>query len=172
MALPFADGSFDAVACQFGVMFFPDRVAGFREARRVLRPGAAFYFNTWDAIEANTFAMLVTEAAGAAFPADPPRFLARTPHGYHDVGRVRADLLAAGFGRVEIETIAMTSVAASARDAAKAYCQGTPLRAEIELRGPGRLEEITDRAAAAIAAACGDGAVSGRIQGHVVSARA
>src|SRR5688572_3462352 len=39
LQLPFADASFDAVICQFGVMFFPDKVRAFAEARRVLRPG-------------------------------------------------------------------------------------------------------------------------------------
>jgi SAM-dependent methyltransferase len=78
LALPFADGSFDAVVCQFGVMFFPDKIAGFREVRRVLRPGGRFLFNVWGPIEANEFASLTTEALGARFSQDPPLFLART----------------------------------------------------------------------------------------------
>ncbi len=83
--LHFDDASFDAVVCQFGVMFFSDRVAGYAEARRVLKPGGSFLFNVWDHIEANEFADVVTEAAASTFPDDPPRFLARPPHGYHDV---------------------------------------------------------------------------------------
>src|SRR5258706_7272698 len=77
MQLPFADASFDTVACQFGVMFFPDRGAAFAEARRVLRPGGALLFNVWDRIEQNEFAHAVDGAVAAQFPADPPRFLAR-----------------------------------------------------------------------------------------------
>src|ERR1700726_4002237 len=97
LALPFADQTFDVVACQFGVMFFPDKIRGYREARRVLTPGGHFFFNVWDRISENEFAHVVTEALAALFPKDPPRFLARTPHGYHDGERIREELTAAGF---------------------------------------------------------------------------
>src|SRR5450759_1348840 len=83
-ALPFQDQSFDAVACQFGVMFFPDKVQGYKEARRVLKPGGHFFFSVWDKISENDFADVVTQALAGLFPQDPPRFMARTPHGYHD----------------------------------------------------------------------------------------
>ena len=95
--LPFDDDLFDVVACQFSVMFFPDKVAGYSEARRVLKPDGTFVFNVWDEIESNVFSDLVTQGAAEVFPDDPPMFLARTPHGYHDVGQIRADLVAAGF---------------------------------------------------------------------------
>src|SRR6201981_3068315 len=89
LALPFDDGEFDAIACQFGVMFFPDRVRGYADGRRVLRSGGRFIFNVWDRIEENDFALVVTEALATVFPADPPRFMARTPHGYADVAQIR-----------------------------------------------------------------------------------
>ncbi len=168
--LPFADGSFDAVVCQFGVMFFPDRVAGYEAARRVLKPEGRFLFNVWDRIEANEFAHMVTEAAARVFPDDPPRFLARTPHGYHDVDVIRDDLQRAGFSNVSIETLEATSAAASPRDPALAYCQGTPLRNEIEARDASLLDHVTDQATEAIAERYGSGPVSARIQGHVVTA--
>ncbi|TIP57848.1 MAG: class I SAM-dependent methyltransferase, partial [Mesorhizobium sp.] len=83
LKLPFDDASFDLVCCQFGAMFFPDRVAAYREAKRVLKPGGHFLFSVWDRIEENIFADDVTNALARIFPHDPPRFLARTPHGYH-----------------------------------------------------------------------------------------
>lgn len=168
--LPFDGASFDVVCCQFGAMFFSDRVAAYAEARRVLRPGGRFVFSVWDRIEENDFADDVTRALAAMFPQDPPRFLARTPHGYHDVGKIRDDLGRAGFAHVQVETCAEVSRADSAGDAAAAYCQGTPLRNEIEARGPRLLQAATDRAAEAIARRHGAGPVAGRIQAHVIVA--
>jgi ubiquinone/menaquinone biosynthesis C-methylase UbiE len=103
-ALPFENAAFDLVCCQFGAMFFPDRVSAYCEARRVLRPGGHFLFNVWDRIEKNVFADDVMNALSEIFPNDPPRFLARTPHGYHDTVLIRRELEDAGFSRVSIET--------------------------------------------------------------------
>jgi ubiquinone/menaquinone biosynthesis C-methylase UbiE len=171
-ALPFKDATFDLVCCQFGVMFFPDRPSGYREARRVLRPGGHFLFNAWDRIEENVFANDVTDALATFFPNDPPRFMARTPHGYHDITLIRSDLAKAGYTYATIETVEAQSRAPSARHVALAYCQGTPLRNEIEARGPGRLEAATDHAASVIASRHGSGEISAKIQAHVVLARA
>jgi len=170
LALPFGDQSFDVVACQFGVMFFPDKVRGYTEAHRVLKPGRHFLFNVWDRIEESEFADVVTVALAGVFPEDPPRFLARTPHGHHDAGRIRADLTAAGFAGISVDAVDATSTAASPRHAAVAYCQGTPLRNEIEARDASRLEEATSRATDALAQRFGTGTIEGRIRAFVVSA--
>ncbi|KVG35804.1 class I SAM-dependent methyltransferase [Burkholderia diffusa] len=170
LALPFEDASFDVVCCQFGAMFFPDRVAGYGEARRVLGPGGRFVFSVWDRIEENAFADEVTQAVAALFPHDPPRFLARTPHGYHDLALIRDDLRRAGFADVDIATREKASHAASARDVATAYCLGTPLHDEIVARDAGLLSLATDRATAAIAGRHGNGPVVGKIQAHVIVA--
>src|SRR6266581_7452467 len=170
LALPFEDQKFDVVACQFGAMFFPDKVQGYREARRVLEPGGHFFFNVWDRISENEFADVVTQALAALFPHDPPRFLARTPHGYHDVERIREELTEAGFGNVSLDAVDDKSKASSPRDPAMAYCQGTPLRNEIEARDASRLEEATQKAAEALAQRFGTGAIEGRIRAFVITA--
>jgi ubiquinone/menaquinone biosynthesis C-methylase UbiE len=170
LSLPFEDQSFDAVACQFGAMFFPDKVEGYRQARRVLKPGGRFFFNVWDKISENEFADVVTETLATIFPQDPPRFMARTPHGYHDVARLRDELATAGFASISIETRGDISRAASPRDPAVAYCQGTPLRNEIEVRDPAGLEAATQACAEALARRFGDGRVQGRIRAHVITA--
>ncbi|MCC7276483.1 MAG: methyltransferase domain-containing protein [Alphaproteobacteria bacterium] len=170
LALPFADGAFDAVACQFGAMFFPDKIQGYREARRVLRPGGRFLFNVWDRIADNEFAEAVTAALADIFPHDPPRFLARTPHGHHDGGRIRADLSEAGFTDIALEAVTQRSEAASAHEVAVAYCQGTPLRNEIETRGTPPLDETTARAAEALERRFGSGPIGGRIRALVITA--
>ena len=168
--LPFDDAIFDAVVCQFGVMFYPDRGGSYAEAYRVLKPGGSLIFNVWDRIETNEFADVVTRAAAQVFPEDPPQFLPRTPHGYYDEQLIREELSLAGFADIDFESVEGTSDAPSPRHPAIAYCQGTPLRNEIEARDPARLEEATDHAARAIAARWGEGPVSARIQGHVITA--
>jgi SAM-dependent methyltransferase len=169
MALPFEDGEFDAVVCQFGAMFFPDKARAFAETRRVLRRGGVFLFNVWDRIEENEFADVVTVALESVFPDDPPRFLARTPHGYHDTAAIRHHLQGGGFvAPARIDTVAARSRAPTAREVAAAYCEGTPLRNEIEARDPARLGQATDTAAAAIARRFGTDVVDGKIQAHVI----
>lgn len=171
--LPFEAATFDVVVCQFGVMFFPDVVRAFAEVRRVLRAGGAFLFSVWDRIEENEFAQVVTEALAQVFPSDPPRFLARTPHGYHDPGVVSRDLSAAGFRALpQIATLAARSRAAAPAVPAVAYCQGTPVRAEIVARSSTGLAEATEACAAAISRRFGAGAVDGKIQAHLVSIQA
>jgi ubiquinone/menaquinone biosynthesis C-methylase UbiE len=168
--LPFEDASFDVVCCQFGVMFFPDRVAGYAEARRVMKPGGRFVFSVWDRIEENAYADDVTSAVASLFPDDPPRFLARTPHGYHDIALIREELGQAGFTDIQVATREKVSRARSARDAAAAYCEGTPLRNEIEARDAGLLQLAIERAADMIARRSGPGPVAGKIQAHVIVA--
>ena len=170
LALPFKQQTFDAVVCQFGAMFFPDKIRGYKEARRVLTPGGHFFFNVWDRISENDFADTITEALVSVFPEDPPRFLARTPHGYHDEKLIRDELTAAGFKSILVEAVDARSEAPSPHDPAIGYCQGTPLRNEIVARDPTRLEEATSRAAEALARRFGPGVVDGRIRALVITA--
>jgi ubiquinone/menaquinone biosynthesis C-methylase UbiE len=170
LALPFPAASFDVVVCQFGAMFFPDKVAAYKEARRVLRSDGHLIFNVWDKISENEFADVVTQALAEVFPDDPPRFMARTPHGYHDVEQIKRELNAAGFAKISIDAIDEKSKAPSPRDPAIAYCQATPLRNEIEARDASRLEQATAQAAAALARQFGNGPIEGRIRAFVISA--
>jgi SAM-dependent methyltransferase len=168
--LPFDDASFDVVVCQFGAMFFPDKTRAFSEARRVLRHGGLLLFNVWDRIEENEFADTVTTALTDLFPSDPPLFMVRTPHGYFDRQLISCDVADAGFSAApRIETIAARSRAVSARVPAIAYCQGTPLRTEIDARSGASLDDATSAAASAIARRFGTGPVDGKIQAHLVT---
>ena len=171
MALPYDDESFDVVVCQFGVMFFPDRVAAYREVRRVLRPGGTFLFNVWNAIEHNEFASVLTDAVSALYPEDPPVFLARTPHGHGSPSRDRSRRLGPRVSRSASYSNSTTSAWPTTPDVpAIAYCQGTPLRNEIEVREPGGLQRATAVAAEAIRARYGTGPVEGRISAVIVRA--
>jgi SAM-dependent methyltransferase len=170
LQLPFPDAAFDVVVCQFGAMFFPEKAKAYAEARRVLRAGGTFIFNVWDRIEQNEFAAVVNQALAAAYPADPPGFMARVPHGYFDTAVIAQDLRNGGFGKPsQFATVTARSAAASARIPAIAYCQGTPWRGEIEARGAPTLAEATSLAEAALIERFGSGAVEGQIQALVVA---
>ncbi len=169
-ALPFEDAGFDAVVCQFGVMFFPDKAAGYAEARRVLRPGGRHVFSVWDAMEANEISQAAHDALGAAFPDDPPQFLARMPFGYHDQDAIRAGLAAAGFGRVEIDTVRRETRCDSVADAVMGLCQGSPMHAEIEASHPGQMDRAVAAVTRALSERFGEGPVTGQGQALVVTA--
>jgi len=171
MALPFDDSEFDVVCCQFGAMFFPDRVKAYGEVRRVLKPDGTFVFNVWDRIEDNVLTHEATVALEKLFPDDPPRFMVRTPHGYHDKITIKTDLEHAGLRDISIETRSEISRAPSAEYVAIALCQGTPLRSEIEARDPSKLQAATDIVAETLRARHGSGPVEGKIQALVIEAR-
>jgi ubiquinone/menaquinone biosynthesis C-methylase UbiE len=170
MTLPFPDATFDVVVCQFSVMFFPDRVAAYREVRRVLRPGGTFLFNVWNSIEQNEFADVVTRAMGELYPDSPPLFLARTPHGHGSREEIEGDVAKAGFETCRLIQQNEVSVAPAPRLPAVAYCQGTPLRNEILERDPDGLDRATSAAEEALRSRFGPGRVEGQISGVIVVA--
>jgi ubiquinone/menaquinone biosynthesis C-methylase UbiE len=168
--LPFEDATVDAVVCQFGVMFMPDKLLAYREAWRVLRPGGRYVFNVWGSLQDNEMSDVVTRAVASVFPQDPPRFFARTPFGYHDADVIRSELASAGFADIEIETVDKVSRAPSAAHVALGLCKGTPLHGEIEARAAARLDEVTDVAAEALAARFGASAFDNRMRAKVATA--
>jgi SAM-dependent methyltransferase len=169
MALPFASEAFDVVVCQFGVMFFNPKAAAFAEMRRVLRPGGRLLFVVWDGLDRNDVVDTVSEVVKAFFPDDPPNFIERTPHGYHDPEVIAADLAAGGFTAApRIERVEHVSRAATAAIAAVAYCEGTPIRGEIEQRSPEALPAVIAAVTTAIAKRFGPTNVAGRISAQIV----
>ena len=168
LRLPFADGGFDAVACQFGVMFFPDRPAGFAEARRMLRPGGSLFVSVWATVAEHDFAAALVAGVERAFPDDPPSFVVAIPHGYAHPDVVAADLAAGGLACRSVETVTLEGRAASAADVAAGFCTGTPLRAELEARGD--LQAATAVIAAEMERRLGSGEVTGRMTAHVIEA--
>ena len=169
-ALPFDDASFDLVTCQFGAMFFPDKVGAHREARRVLGEGGHYLLAIWDKVERNLATVTVGQAVAGLIPEGAARFYERVPFRYHDTAQITADLEAAGFTDVATETVALESRAASARDAAIALVQGTPMRADIEAFDPGLIEPATDAAARALAQYEGPDGFRAPMSAHIVVA--
>ena len=168
-SLPFGDGEFDAVVSQFGVMFFPDKPRAFAEARRVLRAGGRYVFSVWDRIEDNELSHLASDLVAARFPDDPPRFLERTPFGHFERSFYTRALAEAGFGHVDVETVALRG-RVTAHDVAVGVCQGCPLSGEIEARAPGTLAATTAAVEAAITARLGGGVLEDKMQAVVFSA--
>lgn len=147
--LPYPEESFDVVVCQFGAMFFPDKVQAGREARRVLRPGGHYLLLSFDRLELNPVPRAADAAVEALFPDDPPRYMERGPFSYSDPRVIEDDLRAAGFSAIELETVALQTPV-RARDAAEGMVLGSPFRAEIERRDPAALERATDAVETAV----------------------
>ncbi len=169
-ALPFASDSFDVVVCQFGVMFFPNKLQGYKEAFRVLRKGGTFIFNVWDKLELNELAAVCNATVATMFPNAPPNFMATTPHGYYNVEEIKATLAEAGFKNMTAQILPKRSRAPSAREPAMAYCQGTPMRSEIESRDATKLQLATELCEKAIAAKYGSGPIDASIQAIIFTA--
>ncbi len=167
-SLPFSDESFDIVVCQFGMMFLPDRAAGYSEANRVLKSGGRFIFNVWNSLEQNPVPKTVADAVTTLFAADPPTFFSRVPWGYSDIAQLEDEVLCGGFQSVTVNTIEKRSLATSCEEAAIGLCQGTPLRPEIEARGD--LEYVTQMAAAALENAFGVGPINQPMSARVITA--
>ena len=147
--LPFDDETFDLVVCQFGVMYFPDKVRAHREARRVLRSNGRYLLVSFDRLELNPVPEAVGEAVAALFPDNPPDYMRRGPFSYVDPALMERDLVAAGFTQIKLETVAVTS-RVSARDAATGMVLGSPFRAEIERRDSSALDRALDAVTAAL----------------------
>jgi SAM-dependent methyltransferase len=169
--LPFDDGTFDAVVCQFGVMFFPDRRAAFREAHRVLKLGGRLVFNVWSSVDENPIVAATLGGLSRRFPGHPSWFLERTPFGYCDPQIIRGDLAAGGFADCRIETVVLRGYAASPMAPAIGFCQGSPMRAEIEALDPEGLQEATQATAEAIAERFGHGAFETTLSALVIETR-
>jgi ubiquinone/menaquinone biosynthesis C-methylase UbiE len=162
--------SFDAVVCQFGLMFAPDKDAALREARRLLARGGTYLVNVWDAIERNRFAQIAHEVITGFFPDDPPTFY-QVPFSLGDRARLREMLKAAGFTEVRDEVVTLSSTSPSAEEFAQGLVEGNPVSTEIQARGSASKQEIERKLADRIRTELGDRPVPVKLQAIVFEAR-
>jgi len=170
LELPFGDGQFDLVVCQFGAMFYPDKVKGNAEARRVLRDGGHYLLAIWDRIERNALSILAHETMSRQFPDNPPMFMKRGPFSYYEPEWIERDLKAAGFNGVTIETVELRSRSPSAEDAARGLTYGSPMGVELEEYGPGAIDRVFDDFARAALKYEGPDGFDAPMAAHIVTA--
>lgn len=169
-SLPFADASFDALACQYGVMFFPDKIGAMKHARRVLAPGGRYIFNVWDSLAHNPIPQVVHEFLVREFPSNPPQFLAQLPYSWHDRAEIERVTRAGGFANVALETVTFDSVGPSADSVARAWLEGTPLFPSLQERGVLDIAPLRRRVAEMLAAKFGEKPCRSTMRAIVVTA--
>jgi SAM-dependent methyltransferase len=169
-AMPFEPASLDAVVCQFGVMFPPDKATIFREARRVLTAGGLLAFNVWDTVEQNPYIDVLRQIVVDLFPSDPPPFF-NVPYGFSDPTFWRGLLAANGFREVEHELVALPARSETAAQLAIGFLRGSPLAHEIEARG-GNFDDIVESVTAALVKLGGDAPFVSTSHAFVFTARA
>lgn len=169
MELPYGDSSFDVVVAQFGVMFYPDKQKAYKESYRVLVGNGSFIFSAWDSLRHNSIAQLTHDVITEFFPIDTPQFY-NIPFSYFNEDEIRADLTAAGFKTINIESLKLEGYAETAHDAATGLLQGTPLYNAIVERGKDMLPAMIEKLAQEIRSLFGDTHLAIPIQANIVTA--
>jgi SAM-dependent methyltransferase len=167
--LPFGDATFEAIACQFSVMFFPDKLLSLQEAARVLKPGGKFYFNIWDSFDHNHLIQTVNKSIAEYLPDNPPDFF-NVPYGYYEIDVIKNLLFEAGFADIEISVLPRVSATDEARDVAMGYVMGSPVRLQIEQCAPESLSKIVDAVEHAVGRKFGYKSVKAKMQAIVFTA--
>ncbi|WP_035726800.1 class I SAM-dependent methyltransferase [Bradyrhizobium murdochi] len=155
VALPFADASFDAIVCQFGLMFFPDQAKSFSEAYRVLAPGGRYVLSVWDSHRYNPFGRIAHEVAGRFFATDPPQFY-NVPFSCHQIDPIKEMLITVGFGDIGIAVISQVRELPDVATFARAAVHGNPLIDQVQARGGVDPDQIVDAMAQAFRREFGD----------------
>jgi SAM-dependent methyltransferase len=167
--LPFGDAAFGAVVCAFGIMFFPEKLAAMKEARRVLRSGGLLLLDVWDGLEANPHGRANAEVMDELFPGETEMQFAKMPYGFNDPAAIRKMLQESGFASIRFEKVKLPVNCSSAHEWAIGQLRGTPRGALIEKRGM-KIDDVIDKVASALARVGGERPFRVEAQALVVEA--
>lgn len=170
LALSYEDNQFDAVVCQFGIMFFPDKLKGLEEMRRVLKPGGLLVFNVWDSLRVNRFAAFALETIGEFFEDDPPSFL-EVPFGFYDTDVIKALMVDVGLVKVTMDIVSAQIQLADSMTPARGLIAGNPTIVEIRDRATTDEETVIAALAKTLASAYGPEIIRIPIQEIVFTAQ-
>jgi SAM-dependent methyltransferase len=149
LTMPFRDNAFDYVLCLEGIQFFPDRVAGLREMRRVLRPGGTLVATVWGPIEQNPAYHAISEGLRRFVSADAARL---PPFTLSDAETIRTLVSGAGFVAVTV-SLASERLTVPSADAFVAWVAagGPTIRHNLALLSVDRRQGFDDFVAARLA---------------------
>ena len=142
IALPFADRSFDAVVCQFGVMFFPDKAKILSRGASRAEAGRPLSLQRLGLPSYNPFARIAGEIVERFFPADPPQFYT-VPFSCHQIDPIKEALIAAGFADI-FNAVSGGAGAPDAAQFARGVVFGNPLIDQVRARGGVDPERIVE----------------------------
>jgi ubiquinone/menaquinone biosynthesis C-methylase UbiE len=170
MSLPFPDQVFDVAICQFGVMFFPDKLASFREVARVLKPQGSYIFSVWDSLNHNPMMKSIHELTTRLYAENPPNFY-QTPFGFYQIDPIKEMLLSTGFQEITFSVLKCSLSSPSAKDAATGLVKGNPISLQILERKTHSIEEVMSHVERELANKFGKAPVRSSMQAIVVQAQ-
>jgi SAM-dependent methyltransferase len=166
-AIPFDDGTFDAVTCQFGLMFFDDRVKSLSEMARVLRPGGRLAVAVWDRLDNTPGYAAMTALLDRLFGNDTGDAL-RAPYCLGDTNELRSLFDAAGIDGAVVSTHAGTARFPSIQSWVHTDVKGWTLADAIDDEQYARLAQEASREMQRFTG--GDGTVTFAAPAHIVTA--
>lgn len=125
--LPFKDEVFDHVVCQFGVMFFEDKLKAFREVYRVLQRKGRFIFNTWDSLDRNLHSHVVQRVLKEVMQDEAPDFMETGPFSMYKEAEITRLVEEAGFSHVQIEPVHKKAFYENDEQIIRGFLYGSPL---------------------------------------------
>ena len=174
LALPFPDATFDAVLCQWGLEFFPDRAHGLREMARVLVPGGRLGLRVWRALERQPFQTAVLAALDRHLFGGqdvPSRATVLQPFTLADAEEVRALVADAGFRDIHVRIMTLPLRFASVEAYTLGFLSSIPIASQVAAMEETARTSMIQEIVAALHPFVDDEGLAAPAEDHVVLAR-